>query len=155
MAKTKKEPAPSSQCWCKEKDSYPHPKHPTPRKRKTTDFDALIADLDSLRDGKKDELGKLLGRAVAALREKQESPPLIVVTMESESKSWLAVGRTEEEATAALEKCWNQIVPPLGGETWDKSNGGGGGDAGDYYGLRVQHVVLGKGYCDGEDEKGL
>jgi hypothetical protein len=155
MARTKKEPSPRSQCWCKEMEFYPHPKHPTPRKRKPTEFDALIGDLESLRDGRSDELGRLLGRAIAALRRKQEQGPLIVVTMESESKSWLAVGRTEEEARAGLRKRWDEIVVPLGGETWDRSNRGGAGDAGDYYGLRVQHVVLGKGYCDGEDEKGV
>jgi hypothetical protein len=193
MAKTKKEPSPRSQCWCKEKDSYPHPKHPTPRKLKRTAFDSIIGDLESLRDGENDGLGKVLGSAIAALRRADRiqaaladliaahdevpsmltaaewdaarkvleksgtaSPKaLVVASMDSESKEWIAVGRTEEEARAGLVKRWNEIVPALGGETWDKANGGHGGDAGDYYGVRIQHVVLGKGYCDSEDEKGL
>jgi hypothetical protein len=169
MVKTKKEPSPQSQCWCKDRpEGYPHPKHPTPRKRKPTDFSALIDDLIRLRDGENDELGKLLGRAVKALEQAAKTPPapkgyppspstIIVCTMESEHFSWLTVGRTEDEAREALKARWNKHIHEYGGAGyWDRfaELDGHGSNPADWYGARFQKVVFGKGYVDGEDETG-
>jgi hypothetical protein len=141
-------------CWCKEMDSYPHPKHPTPRKRKPTPVDDVIAELEGLRDGQKDALGRTLGRAIKALRDLSRGPAaLVVITMHAQGKDWLAVGRTEEEVHAALAKKWNEEVPPRGGLTWAKFKADREENPDDYYGATVQHVVPGRAYVDGFDER--
>lgn len=153
--KKKKEPSTRSLCWCKEKESYPHPKHP--EKRKLRPHSEIVDDLLSLRDGQDDALGALLLRAaneIKRLAKDKEAPKsdlIVVARMESESKSWLAVGRTEEEAKEALKQAWNKDVVAAGGQSWDKF--GECNDPWEWYSGFFQHVKLGHGYVDGWDER--
>lgn len=78
----------------------------------------------------------------------------IIATMESETCHWLAAGRTKEEALQALKKKWDAVVVPKGGRKWDSFTKDDGESCFDYYGGRIQQVLPGKAYLDGEDERG-
>lgn len=179
-------------CYCGDTGAKGAPHAPHGRARKLKGVEALLDDLESLRDGTDEGIGMLLRRAkeeilrgqrvraaleslvaahdqtppmlteeewtearaaLAAAGPGSPATPIIVITMESESKDWIAVGRTEAEARAALAKKWDEEVPPAGGETWKQIKSSDKGDAADYYGACVMHVLPGRAYVDGFDER--
>jgi hypothetical protein len=75
-----------------------------------------------------------------------------VVTMESEHYTWLAVGRTREEALAGLRARWDKAMEGIpGAKTWKEFSKAVGEDVADYYGAHVRRVAFGKGYRDTDD----
>lgn len=188
---TEKKSKGGRKCWCKDTGyrGQAHPVHG--RARRLKGVEALIADLDSLRDDENDDpLGQLLGRAITALRAADrtrralealvdahdEKPSMltsvewdearaalgagrstpdkmVVLTMETETKSWMAVGRTEAEARAALAAKWDREVIPRGGLSWAETPHGSSKDVFDFYGGWTQYVRPGRAYLDHEDER--
>lgn len=88
--------------------------------------------------------------ALGAGRSTQEE--LVVLTMESDSRTWLAVGRTLDEAKQALAKKWDSEAVPRGSSKWKDIKSGDDGDAFAYYGGWTWRVRLGRAYVDGFDE---
>lgn len=79
-----------------------------------------------------------------------------VAEMETESFSWIAVGETAKEAEKALAKRWDEHA-----EVMNRDYGGGvpkwnegfrSTSVGEYYGMWLRELQLGKGYRDSESE---
>lgn len=74
-----------------------------------------------------------------------------VAQMSTESFDWIAVGMTARDAAVAMEKRWNEHARQRDLVRWDD----GMGDSktvGDYYGMWLRPLKLGKGYLDSDDE---
>lgn len=79
-------------------------------------------------------------------------PSVWVAEMESESFSWIAVGKTPEEAAAALGRRWDKHVLQMDGAIPKWSEGFNGTPVWEYYAMWVRELQIGKGYRDSEGE---
>lgn len=79
-------------------------------------------------------------------------PTVWLAQMESESFSWVGVGATPEEAAAALGRRWDEHALQMDAGIPKWSERFGDTPVGEYYGMWVRELQLGKGYRDNEGE---
>jgi len=83
-------------------------------------------------------------------------PSVWVAEMESERFSWIAVGATPKEAETALAKRWDEHAEMMNryheGDVPKWNEGFNGTPVGEYYGMWLRELQLGKGYRDSESE---
>jgi hypothetical protein len=73
-----------------------------------------------------------------------------VAQMDTESYTWIALGRTAEEAGKALADRWNRYAKNNSLPSWAK--GWEGSSVGDFYGMWLRPLKIGSGYMEDESE---
>lgn len=78
------------------------------------------------------------------------SDVVYVAEMESERFTWMGIGRTPEEAVAAIGKRWDRQQRDRGGNLfWDDTDTGE--SLPEYYGVNVRKMRIGEGYMETDE----
>jgi hypothetical protein len=72
-----------------------------------------------------------------------------VAQMETQSYTWIALGRFPEEAEKALADRWNRHAKKEGLPSW--TEGWDGSTVGNSYGMWMRQLKIGNGYMEDEE----
>lgn len=74
-----------------------------------------------------------------------------VAQMSTESFEWIAIGRTAAEAARAMAARWDEHAGQRSLVSWDEGMGNSH-TVGEYYGMWLRPLKIGRGYMDGDSE---